>query len=444
MISEKTIREMKDSILVSDVVGRYVTLKKKGREFIGLSPFTSEKTPSFSVNDEKGFYHCFSSGKHGDSISFLMEVEGYDFNESIEVLSEMSGIKVEYKNKAHAPTVDYKKIREAILFAENLYKEKLMSRGSFEAREYLRKRDFSKKDILDFNLGFSPNQFEFLTKHKRYLKEFLDCGLVVKGDNGNYWDRFRNRIMFPIKDSVGRTIGFGGRDMSGKDAKYLNSSDGPTFNKSNILYNLDKARKSFFSENQHMDGLIVVEGYTDVMSLSKHGIGHSVSPMGTALTIEQMNLLWKVGCCPVICLDGDKAGVKAAYRSVNTAIKHISSEKTLKFCILPNGQDPDDFIRKNGKNEFLNFLHNATPFHEFIWEMTLNNWSPLDTPEKKSGFKSDIINLVNMIDNKYVREDYKSYIFKMIRSMDKVSSDKSLLPLLGPSPWDSKIKKQVS
>ena len=444
MISESTISEIKIRLTTSDVIGKYVKLKKKGREFIGLSPFTREKTPSFSVNDDKEFFHCFSANKTGDIIQFIMEIEGYSFKEAVEHLADIAGVEILDDGKVNIP--DTKEIKEALSWAEGRFQKNLMASESFQAREYLRNRGFSKDEVKEFGIGFAPDSFEFLNPAQKDLKDCVRAGIIVRGDNGKHWDRFRNRIMFPIRDSMGRTVGFGGRTLGDKDAKYLNSSDGPTFNKSKLLYNFDKARKHILEPDTPIDGLVVVEGYTDVVSLWRSGVKYAVAPMGTAITVEQLHLLWKVGCCPVLCLDGDKAGIQAAFRAVNTAIKYISEDRTLKFCMLPHKQDPDEFIKEHGKDEFKKLLLDATPFHEFIWDMVYSECYPMDTPEKKSGFKRKILSLVNEIDDEYVRRDYRGYVFEQIKKMNGQQKEtaKMMVPLMGESPWDIRLKKNLN
>ncbi len=300
---ENFLEEIKQRVRPSDVIGRHVKLKRQGREFAGLSPFTNEKTPSFFVNDEKGFYHCFSSGKHGDAISFLMEVEGLSFPEAVEKLAGLAGMEMPKEDpQAEARAARNKKTiswmeQAQIFFEKSLYRE--MGAG---ARDYLTNRGLSKTAAQNFGMGFAPNHFsalkEELMQQGASAKMLIEAGLLVlPEDQGrDPWDRFRNRIMFPIHDSRGRLVAFGGRAME-KDAKakYLNSPETPIFQKGHLLYNYHRARKAISNPQNGARGMIVAEGYMDVIALSRAGFEHAVAPMGTALTEDQLGLLWRAG-----------------------------------------------------------------------------------------------------------------------------------------------------
>ena len=412
---ESFLEEIKARVRPSDVVGRHVKLKRQGREFAGLSPFTNEKTPSFFVNDEKGFYHCFSSGKHGDAISFLMEVEGLSFLEAVEKLAEMAGMEMpkadpdaERRAARNKKTISWME-QAQIFFEKSLYREL----GS-EARDYLKSRGLTKTAAEYFGIGFAPNHFSALKdemiQQGASAKMLIEAGLIIEPeDQGREpWDRFRNRIMFPIHDSRGRLVAFGGRAME-KDAKakYLNSPETPIFQKGQLLYNYHRARKAISNPKNNARGMIVAEGYMDVIALSRAGFEHAVAPMGTALTEDQLALLWRAGPEPILCFDGDKAGQRAAFRSIERALPHIRPGQSLRFAMLPNGQDPDDLIKAKGKTAMQDVLNSALPLVDMLWQREVSA-EPLTTPEAKAGLKSRIFAALNEISHDDVRAQYQT------------------------------------
>ena len=412
---ESFLEEIKARVRPSDVVGRHVKLKRQGREFAGLSPFTNEKTPSFFVNDEKGFYHCFSSGKHGDAISFLMEVEGLSFPEAVEKLADMAGIQMpkvdpdaERRAARNKKTISWME-QAQIFFEKSLYRDV----GS-EARDYLKKRGLTKTAASNFGMGFAPSHFsalkDELMQQGASARVLIEAGLIIEPeDQGREpWDRFRNRIMFPIHDSRGRLVAFGGRAME-KDAKakYLNSPETPIFQKGKLLYNYHRARKAISNPQNPARGMIVAEGYMDVIALSRAGFEHAVAPMGTALTEEQLALLWRAGPEPILCFDGDKAGQRAAFRSIERALPHIRPGQSLRFALLPKGQDPDDLIKTKGKTAMQDVLDSALPLVEMLWQSEVSK-EPLTTPEAKAGLKSRIFAALKEISHEDVRAQYQA------------------------------------
>jgi DNA primase len=353
---EAFLDEIKARVRPSDVVGRHVKLKRQGREFAGLSPFTNEKTPSFFVNDEKGFYHCFSSGKHGDAISFLMEVEGLSFPEAVEKLADMAGLEMPKADpQAEARAARNKETISWMERAQEFFEKCLYRQVGQAARDYLTGRGLSKTAAQYFGMGFAPNDFSALKSELLQQgateKQLVEAGLIIESEDRSResWDRFRDRIMFPIHDSRGRLVAFGGRAMD-KDAKakYLNSPETPVFSKSKLLYNYHRARKALSNPKNGARGMIVAEGYMDVIALARAGFEHAVAPMGTALTEEQLELLWRSGPEPILCFDGDKAGLRAAFRSIERALPLLKPGYSLRFALLPDGQDPDDLIRADG------------------------------------------------------------------------------------------------
>ena len=412
---ENFLEEVKARIRVSDVVGRHVKLKRQGREFAGLSPFTNEKTPSFFVNDEKGFYHCFSSGKHGDTISFLMEVEGLSFPEAVERLAEMAGMELpkadpdaERRAARNKKTISWME-QAQLFFQKSLYRDV----GS-EARDYLKGRGLTKTAADNFGMGFAPNYFSALKDEMMQQgaspKMLIEAGLIIEPeDQGREpWDRFRNRIMFPIHDTRGRLVAFCGRAMEKEaKAKYLNSPETPIFQKGQLLYNYHRARKAIAAPQNGARGMIVAEGYMDVIALSRAGFEHAVAPMGTALTEQQLELLWRAGPEPILCFDGDAAGQRAAFRSIERALPLIKPGQSLRFAILPKGQDPDDLIKSKGPGAMQEALDKALPLVDMVWQREVSS-EPLNTPEAKAGLKSRLFAALKEIAHEDVRAQYQT------------------------------------
>lgn len=409
------LEELKARIRPSDVVGRHVKLKRQGREFAGLSPFTNEKTPSFFVNDEKGFYHCFSSGKHGDAISFLMEVEGLSFPEAVEALATMAGMEMPKADpQAEARAARNKETVSWMERAQEFFEKTLYRGDGAAARDYLKSRGMSKTAAKAFGVGFAPDNFsalkdELIAQGAR-PEQLIEAGLLVEPEDRSRqpWDRFRDRIMFPIHDGRGRLVAFGGRAMA-KDAKakYLNSPETPIFQKSKLLYNYHRARRAFSDPQNSARGLIVAEGYMDVIALARAGFTHAVAPMGTALTEDQLDLLWRVGPEPILCFDGDKAGIRAAFRSIERALPLLRPGQSIRFAMLPDGQDPDDLIRASGPPAMQAVLNNAVPLVDMLWRREVEA-EPLNTPEAKAGLKSRLYKALDEIENGDVKALYKT------------------------------------
>ncbi len=410
---ENFLEELKARVRPSDVVGRHVKLKRQGREYAGLSPFTNEKTPSFFVNDEKGFYHCFSSGKHGDQISFLMEVEGLSFPEAVEALALMAGMEMpksdpdaERRAARNKATISWME-RAQEFFEKSLYRQEAQG-----AREYLKGRGLSKTAAQAFGMGYAPDNFsalkDELIAQGAQEKQLIEAGLLIEPEERSRgsWDRFRGRIMFPIHDARGRLVAFGGRAMS-KDAKakYLNSPETPIFSKGKLLYNYHRARKAVVDNKAR--GMIVAEGYMDVIALSRAGFGQAVAPLGTALTEDQLALLWRAGPEPVMCFDGDRAGLRAAYRSIERALPLLRPGQSLRFALLPEGQDPDDLIHAKGVPAMGAILDKAIPLVDMLWQRELGA-EPLHTPEAKAGLKSRIFAALNEIAHEDVKQLYRT------------------------------------
>lgn len=407
--------ELKARVRVSDVVGKSVKLKRQGREYAGLSPFTNEKTPSFFVNDEKGFYHCFSSGKHGDAISFLMEMENLSFPEAVERLAGIAGVgmpkadpRAEARAKQNKVAINW--MEEAQIF----FAKSLMRDVGTQARNYLKGRGLTKTAAERFGIGFAPDSFDALrdelVQKGADIKVLVEAGLLIEPEDKTRqpWDRFRNRIMFPIRDPRGRLVAFGGRAMDKEaKAKYLNSPETPLFHKGSVLYRYPEARKALVAPQNPARGLIVAEGYMDVIALARAGFEQAVAPLGTALTEDQLELLWRAGPEPILCFDGDKAGLRAAFRSIERALPKLKSGQTLRFALLPEGQDPDDLIQAKGPSAMREVLEAAIPLVDMLWERE-RSAGPLNTPEDKAGLKDRIYTALREITHDGVREQYKT------------------------------------
>jgi len=412
---EHFMDELKTRIRPSDVIGRHVKLKRQGREFAGLSPFTNEKTPSFFVNDDKGFYHCFSSGKHGDVISFLMEVEGLSFPEAVEKLAGEAGLELPKADPEAEKRAARNKVAVNWMDAAQTFFMKCLRRDiGKDAREYLKSRGLTGEDANRFGIGFAPDSFSALrdemVQQGAKLDVLIEAGLLIKPDDNSRepWDRFRNRIMFPIHDPRGRLVAFGGRAME-KDAKakYLNSPETALFHKGRVLYRYPEARKALTSPQNAARGMIVAEGYMDVIALAKYGFDYAVAPLGTALTEDQLELLWRSGPEPMLCFDGDKAGLRAAYRSVERALPLLKPGQSLRFALLPEGQDPDDVLRDKGRPEMEKILTASVPLVDMLWQREVQA-GPLSTPEDKAGLKDRIYAALREIKHDTVRDLYKS------------------------------------
>lgn len=401
--------ELRARLSVSEVVGKRVKLKKAGREWKGLSPFQQEKTPSFYVNDQKGFYHDFSSGKHGDIISFVMETDGLPFAEAVERLAGMAGLALPAVTPDAARQEQRRRtLHDVMDLAATYFAETLASRLGAKARGYLADRAISPATQLQFRLGYaSPDRFalkEHLGKLGVSVDDMVETGLLVAGNDIPVpYDRFRDRVMFPITDLRGRVIAFGGRALE-KDvpAKYLNSPETPLFHKGDNLYNHQTARKATHDGSP----LIVVEGYVDVIAMVTAGFAGSVAPLGTALTESQLALLWKMADEPILCFDGDRAGQKAAYRAADLALPFLAPGKSLRFALLPEGQDPDDLARSGGRGAIEEVIGAARPLADMIWSRELEGGN-FATPERRAALEARIRELTNGIRDEVVRRYYR-------------------------------------
>jgi len=411
--------ELRARLPVSDVVGRRVKLKKAGREWKGLSPFNKERTPSFFVNDQKGFYHDFSSGKHGDIFTFVMETEGTTFPEAVERLAAVAGLAVPRPSpEADAQEERRRTLHDVIELAAKFFEAALASRAGAKARGYLADRGIDPATQLKFRIGYAPAERFALKEHLGAQgispADMIETGLLVAGEDIPVpYDRFRDRVIFPIGDLRGRLVAFGGRALD-KDApaKYLNSPETPLFHKGSMLYNGAAARQA-----AHQGApVIAVEGYVDVIAMVTAGFAATVAPLGTALTEDQLGLLWKMADEPILCFDGDKAGRGAAYRAVDLALPLLRPGKSLRFATLPEGQDPDDLVRSGGKGAVADVLAGARALADVLW-MRETESGGFDTPERRAKLETRINEVTASIGHDAVRRYYDQDLKARLRNL---------------------------
>jgi DNA primase len=404
---------------VSDVVGRRVKLKKAGREWKGLSPFNREKTASFFVNDQKGSWFDFSAGKNGDIFGFVMETEGLSFPEAVERLAGLAGLPMPAVSRdAEVREERRKTLHDVMELAAKFFEATLASRAGAHARGYLADRGLEPATQLKFRLGYAPAERFALKEHLGAqgisIDDMVEAGLLVTGDDIPLpYDRFRDRVMFPITDLRSRVVAFGGRALAQDvSAKYLNSPETPLFHKGATLYNLAAARAA-----AHQGAPVVVaEGYVDVIALVTAGYPGAVAPLGTALTEDQLALLWKMTDEPVLCFDGDQAGRRAAHRVIDIALEQLKPGKSLRFAELPAGQDPDDLARSSGPEAIAEVLASARPLADMLWsrETEAGNF---DTPERRAALEAHLGALLQGIRDETVRKYYRDDLAGRIRTL---------------------------
>lgn len=406
------LEEIKARLPVSAVVGKRVRLAKAGREWKGLSPFNAEKTPSFFVNDQKGSFFDFSSGKNGDIFKFVMETEGLSFPEAVEKLASEAGVALpKVSVEAQVQEEKRKGLHEVVELAARFFEAELQSERGGLARRYLSGRGLEAQARQLFRMGYAPPDRFALRDHLAGkgvgADAMMETGLLVHGEEiAVPYDRFRDRIMFPIHDARGRVVAFGGRAMSADvPAKYLNSPETPLFHKGALLFNHHNARKAAHDTGQ----VIVVEGYVDVIAMTLAGFPQVVAPLGTALTEDQLGLLWRMAEEPVICLDGDKAGRKAAGRAIDLALPMLEPGKSLSFALLPEGQDPDDLARSGGKQAVAEVIGAAKPLVDMLWAREFEA-SQLDTPERRAAFERRVKEPLGLIRDEATRRHYRREI----------------------------------
>lgn len=414
--------EVRARVGIAGIVGKRVGLKRAGRELMGLCPFHKEKSPSFTVSEEKGFYHCFGCGAHGSVFDFLMQTENLSFPEAVERLAGEAGMEVPVSSPEEREQASRAKSLYVVMdSAAAFFEKQLHLPGGRTALEYLRNRGLTDTTIARFRLGFAPDSRGTL-KAEMIREDFteeqlIEGGLIIQpeGQDGSSqvrasYDRFRGRIMFPIADARGRIIAFGGRILDDKPrnpgdrapAKYLNSPETPLFHKGRNLYGLAQAREHAVK----VGTIIVTEGYTDVIALHQAGIGHAVAPLGTALTEQQIALLWRVVPEPVLCFDGDSAGERAALRAAERALPMLEPGHSLRFVALPRGEDPDSLVKSKGAEAMQTLLSNAVPLHDLLWRAE-SSGHPLDSPDARAALEKRLNDHATKIQDETVRRHYR-------------------------------------
>ena len=418
---ERFLDEIKARLRLSDVIGRSVKLRRQGREYVGLSPFSKERTPSFFVNDDKGVFHDFSSGKHGDLISFLQETERLSFVEAVEKLAAEAGVPMPApdpqgaeRDKARAALSDW------LEAAAKWFEAELRRPAGLQARGYLARRGLPEGEWGRFRLGFAPAG---RTALKDYLiakggrpGELVETGLLIAPqDGGAPYDRFRDRIIFPITDARGRVVSFGGRALDPQArAKYLNGPETSLFHKGATLYGLAEARKLMAAANDG-SALVVVEGYMDAIACQRAGVA-AVAPLGTALTEDQMEALWRLHSEPTLCFDADGAGQRAASRVIDRALPLLKAGRSFRFALVSGGKDPDDVLREQGAAALKGQLANTTPFVEMLFTRE-RDLEPLDTPERKAGLKGRLRAAAAAIEDKDLASAYREDLFHRLDAL---------------------------
>lgn len=410
--------ELRGRIGLADVVARRVKLTKKGREHSGLCPFHSEKTPSFTVSEEKGFYHCFGCGAHGDVIGFVMQTEGVSFPEAVERVAAEAGIAV----PVSTPEERQRAERQATLLqvmeaACAWFEAQLRTAAGRAARDYLAGRGLDEVTIARFRLGFAPDSRSALRSGLMSdtiaETQLIEAGLLIRPDDGGTsYDRFRGRITFPIGDARGRVIAFGARILGDGQPKYLNSPDTPLFNKGRVLYGMATARRAAHDSGR----VIVCEGYTDVIALARAGIAEAVAPLGTAITESQIELLWRMAAEPILCLDGDEAGKRAARRAAERALPLLKPGCSLRFATLSSGQDPDSLIAAGGAAAMEEVLAAARPLDQLVWEIEAGGRG-LDTPERIAGLEQRLEKQAFAIADRKVQQQYLAHFRHRLRAL---------------------------
>ena len=420
------LEELKARLRLSDVIGKTVKLRRQGREYVGLSPFTKEKSPSFFVNDDKGFFHDFSSGKHGDLISFLQDTERLSFVEAVERLAGEAGMALPALDPHAAETE--KKISGLADWLETAaawFEAELRRPAGREARDYLVRRGLPETEWKRFRLGYAPAGRtalkDYLIAKGAHPQGLVDAGLLIAPEDGGApYDRFRDRVIFPIADARGRIVSFGGRALDPQArAKYLNGPESPLFHKGRVLYGLPEARKLMHAAG---DGapLVVVEGYMDVIACQRAGVA-AVAPMGTALGEDQMELLWRLHSEPTLCFDGDRAGRAAAFRAIDRALPLLKSARSFKFALALGDKDPDDVLREHGSSALKARLADTAAFVDLLF-VRERDIEPLDTPERRAGLRQRLRKAASVIADPDLAQAYREELQRRFEALFPVAS----------------------
>ena len=410
------IEDLRQRVPLSDIIGRRVKLIRKGRRFSGLCPFHSEKTPSFSVVDDDGFYHCFGCGAHGDAISFLREIDGLDFMEAVERLADMAGLAMPKSTQIDPAVTRQRKAAFDILEETTRFFEgRLRADEGRDAAQYIKQRGLDAATVKNFRLGYAPRSgLQAVLAGKGFSDDdMILAGVLGKSDrDGRLYDYFRDRVMFPIENRQGKVIAFGARALGDAQPKYLNSADSPTFSKKAVLYGWVQAREAV----RRKLPLVVVEGYMDVIAVQRSGIAAAVAPLGTALTPEQIALLWKLHDEPILCFDGDAAGQRAQLRALERILPLLEPGRSARLAMLPAGKDPDDVLGESGPEGLRKILGNAQALVDVMWSTTAAQFDT-QQPEARAQFWQAVRGLVRSIGNNQVRGAYGDEIESRIAAM---------------------------
>lgn len=417
-LSPQFLDEIRARTLISSIISKQVKLTRAGREWKACCPFHKEKTPSFTVNDEKGFYHCFGCGAHGDAIRFLTDARGLPFMDAVKELADAAGMEVPALDpRAQQRAERAKDLYDVMQVAQSWFEEQLGGIDGAQARDYLQKRGIAEATRKRFGFGYAPDS---RGKLKAALKEFgteklVEAGLLIEpeGEREPY-DRFRGRLTFPIRDRRGRVIAFSARILGEGEPKYLNSPDTPLFDKGRTLFNIDLAAPASLEARR----VIVVEGQMDVIALDQVGISEAVAPLGTALTETQLGLLWRLSPSPILCFDGDSPGQKASVRGALRALPHIGPDRSLFFATLPAGQDPDDLVREGGRAALESLLAATEPLVDRLWRHE-STAEPLATPEQRAGLRRRLMDHVSTIADADVRDQYRHELLERFNALTR-------------------------
>ncbi|GEO80255.1 DNA primase [Pararhodospirillum oryzae] len=442
-LPESFLDELRARLTLSSVIGARVKLTRKGREHHGLCPFHNEKTPSFTVNDDKGFFHCFGCGAHGDVITFEMRAANLPFREAVDRLASLAGLEIP-RDSGHdaddSRDAGRRKAarRELMARAASFFEQALRRPEGQQAARYLERRGVSPDLAGLFRLGYAPGGNALraaLLREDTDEAALIDLGLLTRPSDGRAaYDTFRDRVIFPITDAGGRIVAFGGRLLGDGQPKYLNSPDTALFHKGKTLYNLPRAREAARTAGT----LVVAEGYMDVIALTRVGLGHAVAPLGTALTEAQMELLWQTTPEPVLCFDGDGAGQRAAARALERALPLLKPGRGLRFALLPPGRDPDDLAREGGQAALARVLDAAQPLSEMAWSL-LHAAHPLDgTPERRAALDGAIDAFVGRLADPTVQNHFKGALRNRFWSLVRETPRASPSRAAGPGRWNER------
>ena len=434
------IERLRSHFLMSEVIGKRLVVKKFGREYKALCPFHSEKSPSFTINDEKGFYHCFGCGAHGDAIEFVRRYEKLSYPETIERLAADAGIPLPEYSPEVAHKIEQQKLQHDVVEAACLWFEKqLNAAGNVHALSYLEKRGLKPETIRQFRIGYAPDERTGLHQHLLQAgysqRQQIEAGLVALSEGGQVYDRFRGRVIFPIRNASGKMIAFGGRLLAADTknlAKYLNSPETELFKKGDVLYNLDQAKKVA----RELNRVVVMEGYMDVVSTSQAGVNYAVATLGTAVTPEHLRLLWQLAKEPVLCLDGDAAGLRAMMRAAEIALPLIKPGFSLRFAVLPKGEDPDSYIQKHGRASFEQLLDHSKRLSQVLWEALAPNYK-LNLAEGRAALEGAFKKLADKITDATVKQHFIGYFKKQL--WESASSKKP-----AANPRSAKVEQMVA